>query len=778
MTLFKKIICVTLAASMIIGASGCGKTEEKETKEKSKIEKAKETGGEDVYEDTGFGLTGLDGDITNFVVAGNDLYLSTERWQEATETDAELAEGTETDAALSEGTETDAIGEMEGDRIIGIYKASIDGGEAKLLFKSVSSGYEDSEYVNKLLVDKDNTLNVILTKWSMEGKSVSRLCKLEGDKLTDGIDVSDALQLSDEIIMTDMVLDKNGNYVISYGENIIVYDKDMKKKNEINADGYFDSMTTTEDGSVVVCASTVGEEDRIIEILDSETGELTDARKIELASSYEVMNLLPGAGDYDFYYQSKEGVSGYNMEKEKKSLVLNFTKSDVNIDTVVDVLVPDSERIFVLNYGPESSELKCYSKVDADAQKNKKILTIASLYGNYELKQAALEYNSTHKDCRINMVDYGEEEDPEQKMRDDILAGNVPDIYDLSNGVGNMSVRECISRNLFEDLNPYLEKDPDISEDDFLDSAYKAMQFDKKMYFMAPCFSINTLLTKGDEAGVKQGWSYSEFKNYAKKKNEGARLFYSDRKGDILNQIMTFSIGDFVDWKNKKCHFKSQEFKDLLEVCNMGRDELEEAEDDDSDVSMLKGGKVSLLDAYIVADQFKSYDSALEGNVQYVGYPSTGGSGSYYSFANSVAMSKESENKDIAWDFMKQFMTEEYQGKNYMTFWGMPTRKDVFNEMIKTAEASTSGKDKYGTEYSPATGDIDFDGIEIANGPLTEEQADKLRAFVDSAVSYDMGETRIKNIINEEAASYFDGSKELDDVVNIIQSKAEKLMEE
>ena len=59
-----------------------------------------------------------------------------------------------------------------------------------------------------------------------------------------------------------------------------------------------------------------------------------------------------------------------------------------------------------------------------------------------------------------------------------------------------------------------------------------------------------------------------------------------------------------------------------------------------------------------------------------------------------------------------------------------------------------------------------------------ENQADKLRAFVNSAAFYDAGENRIKNIINEEAAAYFNGNKELDEVVNIIQGKVEKIMQE
>lgn len=70
--------------------------------------------------------------------------------------------------------------------------------------------------------------------------------------------------------------------------------------------------------------------------------------------------------------------------------------------------------------------------------------------------------------------------------------------------------------------------------------------------------------------------------------------------------------------------------------------------------------------------------------------------------------------------------------------------------------------------------DIEPGTIEgIPYPPITEEQADKVRnAFLDGFYSADE-ELMIERIILEEVPPFFSGEKRLDEVVGIIQSRAQ-----
>ena len=69
-------------------------------------------------------------------------------------------------------------------------------------------------------------------------------------------------------------------------------------------------------------------------------------------------------------------------------------------------------------------------------------------------------------------------------------------MYYITDGIGNMSMDQVISKGMLEDLTPYIDKDPEISTDDFVPSVLNAIKKDGMLYYVASSFNINALFAK------------------------------------------------------------------------------------------------------------------------------------------------------------------------------------------------------------------------------------------------------------------------------------------
>ncbi len=83
----------------------------------------------------------------------------------------------------------------------------------------------------------------------------------------------------------------------------------------------------------------------------------------------------------------------------------------------------------------------------------------------------------------------------------------------------------------------------------------------------------------------------------------------------------------------------------------------------------------------------------------------------------------KSDVKNGAWEFIRTFMTEEYQG-NIMDSCYMPTRQDCFNMMIERAMTTKEYTDEWGRKICPREGSYTSGNKEISIKPMTLKQAD------------------------------------------------------
>ena len=104
----------------------------------------------------------------------------------------------------------------------------------------------------------------------------------------------------------------------------------------------------------------------------------------------------------------------------------------------------------------------------------------------------------------------------EERLLADISTGKGQDIIDLS--MFPLSVEQCVSKGLIEDLTPYYEKDTEYQTDNMIDSVKKAMEYDGKLYFVTPVFSLTTIAAKTEDVGDSTRWTVEELKKLIEKR--------------------------------------------------------------------------------------------------------------------------------------------------------------------------------------------------------------------------------------------------------------------
>ncbi|MCR5701297.1 MAG: hypothetical protein K6G76_04025 [Lachnospiraceae bacterium] len=807
-TTFKKSLAIGLSVVMAMSMTACGGKGGNGGSGKSAD--SKENVKDMVYSGETFDISGVKGDMACYVVEGDRLYFTTSEWPEEENEDTPMteegaSEETEDNAETSteEASEEDSKGseeetseektedasteeeateegateeaeekpeEMEYANVQSttrLYSMKTDGtdlkeyGEVKL---------EQNEYISYIMVSKDGQIRLFNSAWGSEDEG--QTCYLatvdENANITDHKDITKDLGISNDTYVSRVLSDDKDNIYVITNDSVIILDKDMKKLAEIKGDNtYIETAAKTKDGDIA-CA-TSGEDGAIVQIVDVNAKKFGEKIKLEGMSYFQSSeSLMNGTGDYDFFYKDSAAIYGYSIKDKKATKILDFLASEIDAQNTYAIIPIDKDVFVGQSWDEKGSVLTKYTKVDPSQVKDKETITFVSLWAvDDSIRNAAIKFNKENDKYRIAFKDYEGDEDALTKMNADIIAGNVGDIIDVS----NMPVGQYVAKGILEDLTPFYEKDSDISKDDIIPSVEKAMEIEGKLYYVAPSFTIQTIVASKKDVGDESGWTFEDLKKLLEEKGDGVRPFYSENKLDTLYSFLYAGIDDYIDWTTGKCRFDSEDFKSVLEIANRGTDEeMDYSEDAPSQPQLIKSGKVLLCDGWFDTDSLQTYGKMYNTDINIIGYPCENKQGSYFAFDSRYAIYSKSSAKDGAWEFIRTLMTKDYQADGGH-IWNNPTNKDAFEAYMKTKTTTEKYTDDYGNEIEPYQSSWGWDDMEIEIGPLSKEQEQVYRDLINNTTKVAESDEEVMNIINEEAKNYFNGQKSVDETADIIQNR-------
>lgn len=755
----KKLTAWLFMLAMVLGLAACGSEEKEETPEF-------------VYVPAYISLPEEEnGSISVIQMRGTDLYYNMYWWN------SEDGESSQEFYKMDLNAEN-----PQPEKLF----AAVEGDYAQVRFDSqeniyaVLRSYEKVEETDEdgntyTTYNYDNASN-FLVKYSPDGNEVFRQ------------DITEYLSEEEEGYMPYvqyLEIDKDGNIYVSTGERYIwVFDGNGTYLFSVQSSGWINSMGSSKDGEIYITTSGMG--GMVLRKVDVAARELGTEMKGLPNSFYG--GVVSGAED-DFLLIGENALYAYNIEKQESTEILKFIDVDMSGSYVDAISATPDGRYFAYyrDWNTNEEDVIVLTKKSSSEVKMKTTLTLGGMNISQDLQSAVIKFNKSNDEYRITIKDYYESvsdsvsyQDAMTLMNSDFLTGNAPDLIDLS----GVNIQSLAAKGVLEDLMPYLESSSDLKKEDLIESVLTAYTCSDVLCAIPTGFQIGTLMSAASIVGDKMGWTIDEMIAIADKMPEDATIMEYATKESILQYMLLFGADTFVDWESGKCNFDGEEFIKVLEFANRFPKEFNYSEDNPVMPELVEAGKLLLVDQTVsrVSD-FQIIQVIWGEKVTCIGFPSAAGNGSVMQGENAIAISSKSKYKEAAWSFLEDFITDE---KRYV--WNFPTTKAELAAQVEEAMEAEYQKDwetgeylldENGEKIEYSKGGWGFgNGVEYDVYAATQEEADQVMELINTTTTLYSYDTQLFNIVNEEAAYFFDGQKTAGEVAKIIQGRVQIYVDE
>ncbi|MBQ7766437.1 MAG: extracellular solute-binding protein [Lachnospiraceae bacterium] len=508
-----------------------------------------------------------------------------------------------------------------------------------------------------------------------------------------------------------------------------------------------------------------------------------DTQQVKLGSAVDAPDdfwggARAGAG-HDLYYSTDKGVYTYDFDTAEEKKILDFVDSDIDYNYVNYCVPVDETRIVAVVNDPETWEasISFMEKVPPEEVVDKTIITMGMVYTDYEIRSKVIAFNKASDQYRIRMIEYYEynsesDWDAGQKMfNNDIITSNAPDIVVINSG---MPVESFIDKGVFLNLNPYIDADPDVNKEDMAPNILALGSRGEDTYILTGAFNISTMAMKKSLVPNGETLTLAELRQIEQQYGN-VPAFRDMTRDDVLRLAMEMNYSEFLDLKTGKCEFNTPAFYELLEYAKHYPAEIDWENMDDNywmeSETAIRENRAFLQ--YYTVGYFNNMAWTEQGvygeEVAFVGFPGSGeNTGVIYPYFQ-MAISKDCEHPEEAWQFMRQFYT--YEGQKELDY-GAPINLQVMDEQLEQAQQRPFWIDDDGNK-------VEYDETywigdrEIIIQPLTAERAQEVKEYVLSVDKMYYYDASIIDIIVEEAAPFFAGQKTAEQAADIIQSRVQ-----
>lgn len=460
------------------------------------------------------------------------------------------------------------------------------------------------------------------------------------------------------------------------------------------------------------------------------------------------LRVFPSEGRYLFLVQAdNERVYGYDSAAGQYALLFNWADEDIVWESVGAMQMAQDGSLLAVNlsegYGVRMVPCAPQEKIQ------KATLTLAGLQITDRYEQDVQDFNRRSTTSRIQIKDYAQDvgiEEGVTKMNTEILGGDIPDIICLENGV---SAGSLVKQGLLEDLYPLLDGDEELGRDAFVDGILPALETDGKLYQIAPSFSLQTALSDTRVTGGKAPLSWEEADRLLDANPDKALFNYDMMRESLEVYLSRVACGSYIDWENGECKLDNTAFIRTLEEAKKLPTTMDVLGESMSEEWLQKAGVDELAEGKILL-QYTSLASVadyqraltrLGEHTGFTGVPTDTGTGTWLAMSGAFAITKDCQDKEGAWQFMRRYLIPQEGEKTYFS-----TNKAAF-------EAELAEAMKEGPFLNDLGEPILVYGEPLA--PLTQAGAGRLRELIRTATPSIGYNAEIASIITAEASYYF-----------------------
>ncbi|MDE7254504.1 MAG: extracellular solute-binding protein [Acetatifactor sp.] len=507
----------------------------------------------------------------------------------------------------------------------------------------------------------------------------------------------------------------------------------------------------------------------------------------------DTLGTLSAGLENDFLTIGSGYLYGYDIATQSAEELLPWAECGINGDGVKAVGVGENGEI--LAFWEDSDTWECFlvtmEKVEAASLPKKTQVVIGCFGDGYQQEAAA--FNRQSDSCYVTVKNYAVAEDGTEKDSQDAVTAfsmalatgiDCPDILvlgDMESESYRMDIEEMVENGAFADLEPFLEGSTLLQREDYLENALDCYRYQGVLVGIPSGIRIKTVVGKTSDVGEESGWTLQEMMAYAAA-HPGKAFWYNTIQENILNDCLALGLGSFVDWESGQCRFASEDFKEFLAFVGRFPEKYGYGaiSDERSIPQMIKDGDVLLFPVPIWSfEDIQEYPEMFQTPVTYIGYPTVEGSGCIADYSGALALSAQSANKEAAWEFIEYHLERDS--------FGFSTRKSVLDQQMEEAVTVSYYLDDEGNPLLDADGNPVPQGYSSVSWGIgeeytfrtpTEEEVQLVRELIESASKVQPTDSKITEMILEEAQPFFQGQKSAEEVADIIQSRVQLYMDE
>lgn len=598
---------------------------------------------------------------------------------------------------------------------------------------------------------------------------------MAGNKIAE-IDLNPVMESMEYFYVQNLLELTDGDILLFCDENTFVFGADGTRKEDIAISGYVESAVPLSDGTAVISYYDYENGGNVMAKL--ENGTLTP-----IESDYNTINgsrFFP-CDDSSLYLTDYNILYKMDLATGKTEQVLSWLDSDIVGTNVTGVASLGADKLIAITsrYDEIASdfvyEMITMTKTPFEEIPERTVLTLGCVWTDSRTEQQVINFNRQNQDYRITMVDYSQyntEEDytlGQKQLEKDIVTGACPDIIDIN---GLSSVTKFAGKGVFADLAAMIEQDPDYSMDSFMSGPINAFTLDGKLYAMPLTCSVSTMYGSARLLGEDTtSLNFEQLGQAISSLEEDQKVMQYITSSGMLDNLVNWNFDKFVDYTTANCSFDSPEFIALL---NMVKDLPAEYDWESEttvyrdDMQMLQEGSCLFSNGYLSDSWSVKYMYNLytaENGILRIGTLGREDGAPMMNIYYGLAISASGKHQDVAWEFIKSMLTDEAQASYYE----IPVTVSAFQKHMEDAMEKPyymDGDEKVYYEDTMWIGETQY-----TLEPLTQEQVDAFRDYVNSAVYVGNYDSDIMKIISEEAEAFFAGDKTAEETASLIQNR-------
>lgn len=471
--------------------------------------------------------------------------------------------------------------------------------------------------------------------------------------------------------------------------------------------------------------------------------------------------MLPGTGDYSLYIMTFTTIYGVRSSDSSIEPLFSINKAGAVVQNLNGFArAADGEFVLpIVNYSDFSVKMRKYTPCDPSELENLPVITFGIPYAANSWQDKISDYNENIGDYQVEVKFYQEQEEIDEAA----LSGNLPDVLFMSSADGSFGELNLADKDVLCDLYEFIDNDDTMSRENFIPQILENAEdmFEGHLYTVPRAFYLDIpYAAKTKFVGDIGEWNFDSYLELLENLPEGMGLteYYKEDIPDTKhNRLRNFYFDNWVDFENAECDFASESFIRFLEYCNkapmvdVGEDFVYSTPDEKDqreetaklyrryidDLALFYTGGIGTYSNYLIMKEGEFGGEP----VKILGTPGLDGStGVTINGHDYFAINKTSEHKELAWDLVRYFISDEYYGDDINDYSGFPVTYSGLEMMKQNEMKPQNNKGIVGLEDDSYTGYFYFAGYNedgtdniLLLGGVTEEIADEVDALIAGA---------------------------------------------